>query len=79
MICLLRAKLHALFQNKFNSPTLKHAVVECDLRLAELCSLGLNWDIDGSELVFDWSSQDPAERLVSVAAFFGVLPFIHPI
>ena len=52
---LLFRKLRHLYRNRLDAPSVRHAVVECDLRLEELCSLQLEWDIDGNGLVFDWS------------------------
>ena len=71
---LLFQHLYELFQNKFTAPSHKHAVVECQLRLVELCSLGLDWEIDGNKLHFDWSTLDEASRLEAAAAFFGKSP-----
>ena len=69
--CLLFEELSALYQNKYTAPSLSNGRLDVKLRLSELCSLRLDWDIDGNELVCDWSHLPPEERLLKVASIFG--------
>ena len=68
---LLQKKLRALYQNRYTAPQLRHAVVETDLRLEELCALNLAWEIDGDQLVYDWSAEDSYGRLAALTDIFG--------
>ena len=71
VVYLLQKKLRALYQNRYTAPQLRHAVVETDLRLEELCALNLAWEIDGDQLVCDWSAEDSYGRLAALTDIFG--------
>ena len=74
---MLFDQLHSEFQNKYAVASYRHAVVSARLTLCQLCSLGLEWEIDGSKLLFDWSHRDEQGCIDAAASFFGAVPHTY--